>query len=149
MRQAVSEKREVTPSLAEQRLSFRLPTPLRAEPRAVESPDPALWFREHAHAARFGAFLRTIRGRIPPATPALGSWRRLPGRCGRRVTQEEVAEAAGVSRNWYRALESGSGARASMKLLDRLATVFGFTVEERTELFVLAIPEMAYLREHS
>lgn len=33
-----------------------------------------------------------------------------------------------------------------MKLLDRLANAFGFTLEERTQLFVLAIPEMAYLR---
>jgi transcriptional regulator with XRE-family HTH domain len=92
--------------------------------------------------SQFGAFLKMLRRRIPPETVALGSWRRLPVRCGRRVSQEEIAEAVGVSRNWYRRLESGSSARASTKLLDRLAAVFAFTTEERIKLFVLAIPEI-------
>jgi transcriptional regulator with XRE-family HTH domain len=63
-------------------------------------------------------------------------------RCGRPVTQEEAAEAVGVSRNWYRRLESGDGVRASTKLLDRLAKTFVHTPEERITLFLLAIPEM-------
>jgi DNA-binding XRE family transcriptional regulator len=96
--------------------------------------------------AEFGAFLRMLRQRIPPHTATLGSWRRLPVRRGRPVTQEEIAEAVGVSRNWYRRLESGAGVRASMKLLNRLANTVVFTPEERTTLFVLAIPEMAYMR---
>ena len=94
----------------------------------------------------FADFLKAHRRRIPPESATLGSWKRLPMRRGRRVTQEEVAEAAGVSRNWYRRLESGETIRASTKLLDRLASVFGFTPEQRTQLFVLAIPEMAYMR---
>lgn len=91
--------------------------------------------------AEFGAFLRTLRHRIPPETVKIGLWKRLPVRHGRRVTQEEIAEAVGVSRNWYRRLEAG-GVRASMKLLARLANTFAFTHEERTKLFLLAIPEM-------
>jgi DNA-binding XRE family transcriptional regulator len=91
-------------------------------------------------------FLKVHRRRIPPETATLGYWTRLPVRCGRRVTQEEVAEAVGVSRNWYRRLESGEAIRPSTKLLDRLAGVFEFTPEQRTKLFVLGIPEMAYMR---
>jgi DNA-binding XRE family transcriptional regulator len=88
-----------------------------------------------------GAFLRLHRLNIPRDSAALGSWARLPGRRGRRVTQEEVAKAVGVSRNWYRRLESGER-RASLKLLDRLADALAFTREERAELLLLAIPEL-------
>ena len=89
-------------------------------------------------------FLKMHRQRIPPETATLGGWKRLPSRHGRRVTQEEVAEAVGVSRNWYRRLESGDGVRASMKLLIRLADAFAFTYEERTSLFLLAILEIQH-----
>ncbi len=94
----------------------------------------------------FACFLKAHRRGIPPESPALGSWERLPVRRGRRVSQEELAEAVGVSRNWYRRLESGEALRPSTKLLDRLAGVFALAPEQRTRLFVLGIPEMAYLR---
>jgi DNA-binding XRE family transcriptional regulator len=93
--------------------------------------------------AEFASFLKTRRRSIPPDCPVLGSWERLPVRRGRRVTQEEIAEAVGISRNWYRRLESGDAPRASAKLLDRLARAFQFTPEERTNLFMLGIPELA------
>jgi DNA-binding XRE family transcriptional regulator len=93
--------------------------------------------------SEFASFLKLHRNRIPADTGSLGSWQRLPIRRGRPVTQEEIAEAAGISRNWYRRLESGEAVRASTKLLDRLARVFAFTPAERTMLFVLAIPEIA------
>jgi DNA-binding XRE family transcriptional regulator len=92
--------------------------------------------------SEFGAFLRVLRCRIPPDTDSLGTWKRLPVRCGHRVTQEEAAEAVGVSRNWYRRLESGEQVRASAKLLDRLAKAFVKSAEERMQLFMLAIPEI-------
>jgi transcriptional regulator with XRE-family HTH domain len=76
----------------------------------------------------------------------LGLSKRLPNRCGRRVTQEEIAEVVGVSRNWYRRLESGEAVRASTKLLERLANAFAFSPEERLELFALGIPELSNLR---
>jgi transcriptional regulator with XRE-family HTH domain len=62
------------------------------------------------------------------------------------VTQEEIAEAVGVSRNWYRRLESGASVRASTKLLDRLAHALALTPDERMTLFTLAIPELGQAR---
>src|ERR1700761_6074648 len=90
----------------------------------------------------FASFLRMRRRSIPPERKTLGSWERLPVRCGRRVTQEDFAEAVGISRNWYRRLESGDAPRASAKLLDRIAKALQCTPEERTNLFVLGIPEL-------
>jgi DNA-binding XRE family transcriptional regulator len=99
---------------------------------------------EYAEAqSEFASFLRLLRLRIPRETTHLGAWRRLPVRCGRPVSQEEAAEAVGVSRNWYRRLESGDAVRASAKLLDRLAKTFVQTPEERMQLFLLAIPEIS------
>jgi DNA-binding XRE family transcriptional regulator len=96
--------------------------------------------------SEFASFLKTRRQNIPPDSVTLGSWERLPMRRGRRVTQEEIAEAVGISRNWYRRLESGDAPRASAKLLDRLAKAFQFTLEERTNLFMLGIPEITQMR---
>jgi DNA-binding XRE family transcriptional regulator len=89
-----------------------------------------------------GPFLRMLRRRIPPASDTLGPSKRLPIRRGRRVTQEEIAEALGVSRNWYRRLESGASARASTKLLARIAHILLLTHDERITLCALAVPEM-------
>jgi DNA-binding XRE family transcriptional regulator len=95
--------------------------------------------------SELASFLKARRQNIPPNCVSLGSWERLPARRGRRVTQEELAEAVGVSRNWYRRLENGDAPRASVKLLDRIAKAFQFTPEERTTLFVLGIPEIAQM----
>jgi DNA-binding XRE family transcriptional regulator len=92
-----------------------------------------------------GTFLKMLRGRIPPDAATLGRYQRLPVRRGRRVTQEEIAELVGVTRGWYRLLESGASVRASMKLLDRLAQALVLTPDERMMLFTLAIPEMRQL----
>lgn len=96
--------------------------------------------------SELASFLKTRRRSIPPNSVRLGSWERLPHRRGRRVTQEEMAEAVGISRNWYRRLENGDALRASAKLLDRIAKTFQFTPADRTTLFVLAIPEIAHMR---
>jgi transcriptional regulator with XRE-family HTH domain len=87
-------------------------------------------------------FLRDIRQRIDPQAPALGSYARLPSRRGRPVTQEELAEAIGVSRVWYQMLESSAKIRTSTALLDRLSRTLMMTPEERAELFQLAMPEL-------
>jgi DNA-binding XRE family transcriptional regulator len=92
--------------------------------------------------SEFASFLKTRRRSIPPESATLGSRKRLPARRGRRVTQEEIAEAVGISRNWYRRLESFDAPRASVKLLDRIAQAFQFTPEERMKLFLLGIPEI-------
>jgi transcriptional regulator with XRE-family HTH domain len=89
-----------------------------------------------------GPFLKMLRQRISPGSGTLGPADRLPIRRGRRVTQEEIAEAVGVSRNWYRRLESGADVHASTKLLARLAHVLLLTPDERITLFALAVPEM-------
>jgi DNA-binding XRE family transcriptional regulator len=90
----------------------------------------------------FGCFLRTLRQRISPQSATLGSWKRLPVRCGRPVSQEEIAEVVGVTRNWYSRLESGEAVRTSVRLVDRLARALASTPEERITLFHLAIPEL-------
>lgn len=92
--------------------------------------------------SEFGAFLKTMRGRIAPESSTLGPFERLPSRRGRRVTQEELAEAIGVSRGWYRMLETGARVRSSMPLLERLAHALSVSAEERTKLFALAAAEM-------
>jgi len=97
---------------------------------------------ESPQTVTFGTFLKTLRERVPPESPMLGPWTRLPARCGRRVTQEEVAEIVGVTRNWYRRLEADEGERASMRLLDRLASALTLTSEERFRLFLLCHPEL-------
>jgi transcriptional regulator with XRE-family HTH domain len=83
-----------------------------------------------------------LRRRIPAGSETIGPNKRLPARRGRPITQEEIAEAVGVSRNWYRRLETDGGVRASTKLLARLAEAFVLTPDERGTLFVLAMPEM-------
>jgi transcriptional regulator with XRE-family HTH domain len=93
-----------------------------------------------------GVFLKKMRRRIPLHADRLGASKRLPIRCGRRVTQEEIAEAVGVSRNWYRMLESGTRIRASTKLLARLAQALGLSSDERMTLLALALPEIWMLQ---
>jgi len=93
-------------------------------------------------AYMLGAYLRMLRERVPSTACTLGEHKRLPVRCGRRVTQEEIAEVVGVSRGWYRQLEGGAGARASVKLLARLSDALMATPGERVTLFALALPEM-------
>jgi transcriptional regulator with XRE-family HTH domain len=88
-------------------------------------------------------FLRLLRRRIDRDVRVLGPYVRLPRRLGKRVTQEELAEAIGVGREWYVQLECGTGeTRASTGLLRRLADALMVTPEERASLFQLAIPDV-------
>ena len=112
---------------------------------AADPYDSAMDAQAVRSQSELASFLKTRRRSIPPDSTKLGSWERLPDRRGRRVSQEEIAEAVGISRNWYSRLESGEAARASAKLLDRIAKAFQFTPEERTNLFVLGIPELAQM----
>jgi DNA-binding XRE family transcriptional regulator len=88
------------------------------------------------------SLLRGLRRRLDPATPTLGEHERLSSRCGRCVSQEELAEAVGVSRGWYASLERGAPVRPSVSLLSRVASALNATPAERLELFALAIPEL-------
>jgi len=94
-----------------------------------------------------GSFLKQRRTSLDPDARALGSHRRLATRYGKRVTQEEVAEAVGVSRVWYATLESGAAVPTSPRLLDGLAGALMLNQSERTTLFRLALPELKLGRE--
>jgi transcriptional regulator with XRE-family HTH domain len=86
-------------------------------------------------------FLKFLRQRVDPDAASLGPHARLPLRRGRRVTQEELAEAIGISREWYAMLESTVTTQTSLGLLGRAADALMVTPEERARLFQLAIPE--------
>jgi transcriptional regulator with XRE-family HTH domain len=89
-----------------------------------------------------GAFLKSLRTRIHGELCALGPYERPSSRRGKRVTQEEAAEAIGVSRVWYATLESDAPVRASTGALSRLADVLMLSADERARLVHLAIPEL-------
>ena len=91
-------------------------------------------------------FLRFLRQRVDPDVRDLGPHARLPSRLGKRVTQEELAEAIGVSREWYAMLESTATTRTSTGLIERLADVLMVTPEQRATLFQLAVPELGRTR---
>jgi len=88
------------------------------------------------------SMIRGLRSRLDPAVGSLGEHERLGSRRGRRVSQEEMAEAIGVSLGWYAMLERGEPIQPSISLLGRLASALNATREERCELFQLAIPEL-------
>jgi transcriptional regulator with XRE-family HTH domain len=91
--------------------------------------------------------LKSLRQRLDPNVHVLGSHPRHRVRLGKRVTQDELAEAIGVSREWYALLESGTArTRPSTGLLDRLASALMVTPDERAMLFQLALPELGRVR---
>jgi transcriptional regulator with XRE-family HTH domain len=89
-----------------------------------------------------GTFLRTARIKIPPDTRSLGRVLRHPHRIAKPVTQEEVAESVGVSREWYARIELGKNRRVTPSLLERLAEVLMLDETRRDALFTLGIPEL-------
>ena len=91
------------------------------------------------------SFLKTLRQRLDPHTAILGEHERISTRRGRRVSQEEIAEAIGVSRGWYVSLESGKPIQCSIACLARLAAALNATPPERAMLFSLAVPELNVL----
>ena len=92
---------------------------------------------------QFGSYIKTFRLRLSKDATALGSYSRLPCRVGRFVTQEELAEAIGVSRSWYRMLEGEIGIRTSFELLFCLSDALMLSRSENAHLFRLAFPEVA------
>ena len=89
--------------------------------------------------------LKALRRRVDPAAATLGEHERLSCRRGKSVSQEELAEAVGISRCWYAMLERGVPVQPSISMLGRLARALNATREERWELFALAIPELQIL----
>ena len=98
-----------------------------------------------------GELLKRCRQRLSSNTRLLGVCLRAPVRIGKTVTQEEVAEAAGISRVWYAMMENDRATRVSVRVLQELASVLHMEPSERATLFRLAIPELrsASLSERS
>jgi transcriptional regulator with XRE-family HTH domain len=91
---------------------------------------------------RLGSVLKRCRTRISPDRSSLGTFLRLPARVGKAATQEEVAEAAGVSRQWYMMMENDRAVRVSASVLARIADVLMMDAAERAELFRIGVPEL-------
>lgn len=96
---------------------------------------------------RLGALLKQCRKRIDPECRALGSFLRLPARVGKTVTQEEVAEAVNVSRQWYMMMETGRTAGISVAVLGRVADALMMDRRERATLFRLGRADLNILFE--
>jgi transcriptional regulator with XRE-family HTH domain len=64
--------------------------------------------------------LRRRRQAILPESRFIGEFTRSSHHVGRRVTQEELAEALGISREWYSALENGRFGKASPGLVRKI-----------------------------
>jgi DNA-binding XRE family transcriptional regulator len=88
------------------------------------------------------SFLKALRLRLDPLTSTIGEYHRISSRRGRPISQEEIAEAVGVSRVWYALLESGAPVQPSVSLLHRLAHALNATPGERAMLFSVAIPAL-------
>ncbi|HTJ28408.1 MAG TPA: helix-turn-helix transcriptional regulator [Candidatus Limnocylindria bacterium] len=91
---------------------------------------------------RFATFLIRHRERIPPATLALGTVLRARGHYGQPVMPDEIARAIGVSARWYELAEAGVPTRPSLRMVDRLGSVFDLDVSERETLWDLALPSL-------
>ncbi len=88
---------------------------------------------------RLRAFLVHARSRRSPASVGLPETgrRRVPG-----LRREEVAEAAGISTDWYRLFESGRPITVSAALLARLSRVLGLDAFDEAMLFRLAYADL-------
>ncbi|MGW7685622.1 helix-turn-helix transcriptional regulator [Kribbella sp. NPDC054772] len=88
--------------------------------------------------AELTEFLKSRRGRVQPEDLGLkvyGGRRRVPG-----LRREELAQAAGVSADYYVRLEQGRTDNVSQEILDSVADVLKLTDDERKHLAVLAKP---------
>jgi transcriptional regulator with XRE-family HTH domain len=65
--------------------------------------------------------IKQRRQAIPAEAVLIGEYKRRPQRIGRRVTQEELAEALGITREWYCNLENGKCSEASPELVRKIA----------------------------
>jgi transcriptional regulator with XRE-family HTH domain len=104
-----------------------------------------------AEPGTVGELLKRCRQRLSSNTRSLGVCVRAPVRIGKTVTQEEVAEAAGISRVWYATMENDRATRVSVRVLEELANVLQMEPSEHATLFRLALPELrsASLSERS
>ncbi|HWD80775.1 MAG TPA: helix-turn-helix transcriptional regulator [Kribbella sp.] len=88
--------------------------------------------------AELSEFLKSRRARVQPEELGIkvyGGRRRVPG-----LRREELAQAAGVSADYYVRLEQGRTDNVSQEILDAVADVLKLTGDERKHLAVLAKP---------
>ncbi|WP_427885768.1 helix-turn-helix transcriptional regulator [Kribbella sp. GL6] len=88
--------------------------------------------------AELSEFLKTRRARVRPEELGIKVYsgrRRVPG-----LRREELAQAAGVSADYYVRLEQGRTDNVSQEILDAVADVLKLTDDERKHLAVLAKP---------
>lgn len=80
-------------------------------------------------------FLRRTRDRLTPEQVGLPRWsrRRTPG-----LRREEVAQAAGISTDYYTRLEQARGPQPSEQILAATARALRLTEDERDHLYLLA-----------
>ena len=97
----------------------------------------------HEACQTFGTYLKALRKEIVPGSRAIGPFERRPDRVGRNVTQEELAEAVGISRVWYAMLEADVARRTSSRLLARLASAFSLSAHERAQLIDFVLQQYA------
>jgi len=91
---------------------------------------------------RFCEALRCHRLGVPLETTALGGFVRVSNRIGKIVSQEELAEAIGISRTWYCVIEAGRF-RPSMDLVRRICDALMLDEAKRLDLVDLAFPGFA------
>ncbi|MDB5040629.1 MAG: transcriptional regulator [Candidatus Eremiobacteraeota bacterium] len=91
---------------------------------------------------RLGGLLKRCRARIGPDRLSLGQYLRPPMRIGKTVSQEEVAEVVGISRQWYLLMEGDHAVHVSAAILARVADALMMNPAERAALFRLAVPEL-------
>jgi len=104
--------------------------PIESVPRNGSSPATN---GEHRRA-ELADFLRRRRASLQPADVGLraGGRRRTPG-----LRREEVAQIAGVGATWYTWLEQARDVRASLEVLEAIATALRLTPAERAHLLLL------------
>ncbi|HZX03773.1 helix-turn-helix transcriptional regulator [Kribbella sp.] len=88
--------------------------------------------------AELSEFLKSRRARVQPEELGIKVYsgrRRVPG-----LRREELAQAAGVSADYYVRLEQGRTDNVSQEILDAVASVLKLTGDERKHLALLAKP---------
>jgi transcriptional regulator with XRE-family HTH domain len=97
--------------------------------------------------AELTEFLKSRRARVQPEELGIkvyGGRRRVPG-----LRREELAQAAGVSADYYVRLEQGRADNVSEEILDAVANVLELTGDERKHLAALAKPRRRRARRRT
>jgi hypothetical protein len=105
----------------------------------LDSDNPCVSPADVERRRQLRTFLIDCRSRVAPADIGLPltDRRRVPG-----LRRGEVAEAAGVTTEWYRAFERGRAVGVSPRFVSRIAKTFQLTAAQEMKLFRLAFAEL-------